>query len=206
MTGNEITGGASAFSGHAADVGDAVNQLVGAAERGNLRPTSAGSAAGNVAGVPVADVSQVEVRRAPVAAVPGFRKGQFRKIDVILTYDGMDLPPIIFPCRMRMSDEAQKAHEDFQGLPTSDRAAKRFCHHLRTLADVIIGEPVGVDDFPPPNVAPAEPGTPGFDEYRKDLQSRFLSYFNDPDEDMIAAILQAAFNRYFIKIVPKEYL
>jgi hypothetical protein len=201
LTGDDLTGGG--LSGKAADVPGAIDALVNAAEAG-ARPSSGGGVT-NVAGVTVKEGQTVNVdTRAPKAVQPpaGFRKGQFRAVEVVLTYDGLNLPPIIFRCRMRMSDEAALAHEAFQALPTEARAGRRFQHHLDTLADVIIAEPLGIEDFPPPSVA-VNSSDPA---YLKDLRDRFRAYFNDPDEEFFSSMLQAAFNRYFMAIVPKEYL
>lgn len=206
LTGADI--GAGAFTGNADDVSGAIEKIVGAAKSG-ARPSSGGSAALNVAGVPVASATDIKINSAPMPtapALPGFRKGQFRTVNVVLTYSGLDLPPIIFPCRARMSDEAAEAHDAFQGLPTDQRAAKRFAHHLAIMSGVIIGEPAGIDDFPAPRVPVAVRGMPGFEEYKADLEARFNEYFNDPDDEFITSILQAAYNRYFMRIIPREYL
>lgn len=153
-----------------------------------------------------ASVTGNDITGAPPAppALRKLTKGALSRIPVELTFEGYE--PIRFICRPRMSDEAQRDHDAFNGLTPAERDARKFSHHLAVLTDVIISEPEGIEDFPPP----AQEWDGGTEEmqaaYLSDLRARFADYFGDPDEDQNRLIIDAGYNRYFIKIVPREYL
>jgi len=106
-----------------------------------------------------------------------------------------DHEPFVFTFRYQLSSEARKKREAWLGMDAEQRDAAARQQTIEELADLLVADPTGFEDWPTGGA------TPG------DNLRQYVAETTDPNDlEFVYNILDAASTQYWNYVLPREFL
>ena len=133
----------------------------------------------------------------------GFSKAHNKKeISIVVTHPMHPGDRYVFTFPKTLPQAALDAQGRFLGLPDTARAEEWRTALVATVAEMVIREPEGFDDF---QRLTDEDRAAGMVNQRP-LAERFVEYFNDAEQPELEAIIVQAWKEYKAAAVPAAYV
>jgi hypothetical protein len=141
----------------------------------------------------------------PKKKAPGFSRTKVQRVFPIYVRFASgplaDNAPLKFTFRMQLSKEAMARREKWLGLTQAERNALLQDQILDEVADLLVAEPEGIEDWPEPDTARGDgPGNVG-----KRLHQYVAEITNEDTKFLMEQILEAASNGYWAAVTPHEF-